>query len=425
MKKRSAGWSTVLLAMLPVVWAGACTSKSSGSAGPDTNFDSGTTEFDSTGSSSGGSSGGGSSSGTEGGTTTSDGGIAFLPDVTLPAPPNGPGAMAVDTSTSIAYVGVSLPGDGGNYGAIVVVDLVAGTVTTTIPIPGFQPGFYQIGAVAVDSTTHTVYVAGYSGASTFMGDSITIIDGTTNMVVPVSNTLMTGNIYPVNVQFEQHLDVDPGSKHLFGWDGNGHLAVVDAVAMAAITTVMVPGYDPAIIASGQCGLAIDPASHTVWTFGASSDDAGIATTSMLTVVDGTTNAVGTQTMYGGAPIFLADDSASTGDVFLVTQSPQSVVLDGPVTFQVPTGFTVDTVREGCAMAAATMQDASGNNFFQYFSTSTGAPVGQATQLPWPTSEQAIAEVAYGTSGGSLVIMMNVNIGGSTSVLPTLRRIKGC
>lgn len=52
-----------------------------------------------------------------------------------------------------------------------------------------------------------------------------------------------------------------------------------------------------------------------------------------------------------------------------------------------------------SQAAATLQDASGCNFFQYFSTSTGAPVGQPTQLPWPTSEQAIAAVAYGANRG--------------------------
>ena len=271
--------------------------------------------------------------------------------------------------------------------------------------------------MAVDSSTHKVYVAGYNGASTFMGDSITVIDGTTNTVIPVTNSFNTGNIYPVNVNFEQYLAVDPATHKVFGYNGAGKVAVVDGAAYAAITTISLTGYGPSL---GTGGLALDPASHNLWALGPAATSG-----SLLTVIDGTANTAGTQTPYTGTPTFLADDGASTGQVFVVTTNPQTVVLDGPITFTVPTGYTLQVIAENCGgRYSGVIADASGHEFVQSFDP-TGMPTGQLDPLS-SINDAVIAYDTYVTGGKTyLITMVEASVGGTTSIWLMLKRIRPC
>jgi len=293
---------------------------------------------------------------------------------------------------------------------VAVVDIATGTVTTVVPLPGLIPS-----SLAVDSTAHKIYVSALANGTG--AASITTIDGTTNMV--------TGTPISVTGLGDMYMQVDPSTHKLFGYSGTTRVDVFDVSANSFVTAITLTGYDSNLFGNTQGGLALDPASHNLWVLGPAGDDAGIATSSMLTVIDGTANAAGAQTPYTGTPTYLADDTASTGNVFVVTQNPQHVVLDGPVSFQVPAGYTVwlvdDVVCGSSDFTLAFLQDASGNFYYQAF-LANGMPDGSPRAMQWGL----YSPVAVGILTGDLeVVLVEGNVGGSPALLPTVKRVKGC
>src|ERR1019366_6947634 len=87
--------------------------------------------------------------------------------------------------------------DGG-----VVIDVATGTITPTILIPNNVAG-----SLAVDSSTHKVYVS-------FPG-KILVIDGTTNTLTGASIPM------PGSATKDVYMAVDPATHHVFGYDGLG------------------------------------------------------------------------------------------------------------------------------------------------------------------------------------------------------------
>lgn len=356
-------------------------------------------------SSSGGNDASGSSSGVSDGSVPdsfgADSGVTELPDITLPGTPAGPGALAVDDSSATAYVAVRLPADdaGQNVGGVAVVNVATGAITTTIQVPGIV-----LSSIAVDPSSHKVFAAGFDGVNQY--EVVTVIDGTTNTI--------TGSIAAVPVQFENYLAVDPSTHHVFGYDGSSKVSVLDGAAGSVITHVTLTGYGPA---TGAGGLAVDPASHTVWALGPAS-----STGSLLTVIDGTMNTAGTSTPYTGAPAYLADDAQSTGNLFVVTQSPQTVVLDGPINYQVPSEFTVDAIQESACKQLA----------FAYAHTAMGSaaliqfwPDGSVASVTFPSWSSQSQAAALVLSGKYEVVLVEQVVNGSPTLLPVLKYAKDC
>ncbi|MFI5776458.1 YncE family protein [Nocardia sp. NPDC051570] len=83
-------------------------------------------------------------------------------------------AVAVDPTTHLVYVA----GTGTGIGELAVADTTTRTVTATIPV-GQKPS-----SIAVDPTTHTVYVTNYDD------NTLSVVDATTNTVkatIPVGH----------------------------------------------------------------------------------------------------------------------------------------------------------------------------------------------------------------------------------------------
>ena len=168
-----------------------------------------------------------------------------------------PNAVAVDPSTHTVYVTNNLPG------TVSVIDRSTHTVTATVPV-GYHPD-----GVAVDPGTHAVYVANSDS------HTVSVIDGSTHTVtatVPVGNT-------PFGVA------VDPGTHTVYVANSGYHtVSVIDGSTHTVTATVPV-GHDP-------FGVAVDPSTHTVYV-----TNLGDHTVS---VIDGSTHTV-TATVPLGIP----------------------------------------------------------------------------------------------------------------------------
>ena len=263
----------------------------------------------------------------------------MVSNLALPGPPVGPGALAIDASNGTAYVLVVVPGSSGPLNGtlgVVVIDIVTSTIKTTIAIPGSGTFDLNDGAVAVDSSTHAVYAAGYDTHAMYPhGETLTLIDGTTNTV--------TGTIATIPVPFIVYLAVDPSTHHVFGYDALSKVAVIDGTAKTLITTITMAGYDTNLAGNYNGGLAVDPASHRVWALGPSADTLGVATTSMVTTIDGTANTAGTQTSFPGVPGKLVAESGAGGLALVTTLSPSAVNELDPATLMLPPDFTPDAI----------------------------------------------------------------------------------
>jgi DNA-binding beta-propeller fold protein YncE len=231
-------------------------------------------------------------------------GVVLEPDVALPGEP---AFLALNPMTGLLYVTITLPSQAS---AIAVVDTKTAAVTATIDLPSALSGT----AIAVDPSSNTVYVACFN---TMGNGVIAVVNGATNAI--------SGMITGLPVKFEQYLAVDTSNHRVYAYNGSSQLAVLDGTAMSYLSTVMLPGYGVTLSAP-QGLLTVDPATHTVYLLGAT------ATGSLLTLVDGTTNMVTKQTPYTGAPVEALWDAKDNG-VLLLTQNPQTAVLDGPVTFK--------------------------------------------------------------------------------------------
>ena len=206
-----------------------------------------------------------------------------------------PYAVAIDSATHDVYT-ANLNDDGSGLGTVSVVaesgDARTGTVISTIPV-GFFPA-----AVAVDSSTHQVYVANQDG-------DLSVIDGSgdarrdTVIATIHLGAFLTGPVA-----------VDPGSHDVYvgvGTPNGGEMAVVDESGGARTGRVI----STTPIQSVQ-GIAVDPTTHTVYVTGFFPDVVSVVDESG----DARTGTVTARYPVGNEPGDVAVDPV-THDVYVV------------------------------------------------------------------------------------------------------------
>jgi DNA-binding beta-propeller fold protein YncE len=97
---------------------------------------------------------------------------AIVQSINVPSQPD-PDGIAVNPATNTVY-------DGGDEGALVVIDGASGTVTATIPVSSSSSVY---GPMVVDTATDTLFVRGFAEPSGANG--LIAIDGQTNTVTDI------------------------------------------------------------------------------------------------------------------------------------------------------------------------------------------------------------------------------------------------
>jgi YVTN family beta-propeller protein len=390
----------------------ACFSASRSSPNPGLSSEEGDSGSSSSGSSGGatGSSSGGVLGGSSGSSEIGDsGGVAdagaatltSLTSITLPAGfLISPGALAGNATTGKAYVANNVINDAGmRVGTLDVIDAVAGTITATIPIPNTQ----DVTCVGVDESKNVIYVSG--------GDNfVAIIDGATNAVTATVPGI--GGMY---------LAVDPSTHNVYVYNALGKVVVIDGSTQLP-QTISFGGYDTGELGSTNGGLAVDPTSHTVWALGDSAVDGGVG--ALLTTIDGSSRTVKSQTGYAGTAKYLRASTASPGQVYVVTQSPQTVVLDAPTVYPQKSGDVVGVMEDDpCGGGAMALISAVSSLAVAQAYGPSGFLLGSSTALTgWSAGSNAAAVAVFGQLQ---LVLIAETFGGSTSLSATLERFSGC
>jgi len=207
--------------------------------------------------------------------------------------------MAVNSVTHQVYVA------NNSAGTVTVID--GGTDSTTTLQVGGSPT-----AVAVNEVTNQIYVANAPA------NSVTVIDGATNALTTVSDPNATGpSLVAVNEVTNQIYVVNGGSLNV---------TVIDGASNATTTVAAVSGTSPV-------GIAINSATNQIYIANPLTTKCGIhirncvpeCTTSVVTVIDGASNAVGSVNV-GPCPGGIAVNPVT--NTVLVPLGEHVAVIDG-------------------------------------------------------------------------------------------------
>jgi YVTN family beta-propeller protein len=201
--------------------------------------------------------------------------------------PTSPGAgrtysVAADPALGLAYipvVGVDDPATDSEVapGNVLVLDVNTGQVITTVPV-GTSPT-----AVAVDSTTHVVYVIND------VDDTLSVIDGHTHKVTTTVAIDPSPNGTQEFPSLARGLAVDSSTHTIYvALVPGNRLAVIDGSTNRVTTTIPLPG--------DAQGIGVDPTTHAIYAMG---NPVGQLTgiDEALWIIDGTTTG-----MLGTLPI---------------------------------------------------------------------------------------------------------------------------
>jgi YVTN family beta-propeller protein len=235
---------------------------------------------------------------------------AITTTIPLPARPLG---IAVDQVTDTVYVSLEAA-TSTSAPAVDVINGKTNTVTATITLPvGSVPD-----GVAVDSSTHTVYVAEYGAAA------VAVIDGSANSV---TTTVSTGSgTRPLE------LAVDETSDVVWVSEAHGNVLAISGASNTLTQTISLSGVAVAYV-------AVNPATNTVY----------VAEYGGVSVINGTTGTITTNISLTPRVTGVAVDQGS-GTVFAssfsTTTSPGTtwVINDA-------TGAVTDTIERGGAGVA--------------------------------------------------------------------------
>src|SRR5579883_2305699 len=188
--------------------------------------------------------------------------------------------IALNSMTDLLYV----LGIGRTGGVIEVVDVNTICRSATIDL---SPGG---GGIAVDETTNTIFVLAEGGTCQAPEMDIWAIAGASNTTKWQAKVTPSPKDYPIGI--------DEELQHLYFFDTQT-LTVFDIASRSVVAVVPIPNVPPSIF-GGANRVSVDPVSHQIYAFGVGNDQTG-ALGAMLTIVDGITYKVLSQTPYPGFP----------------------------------------------------------------------------------------------------------------------------
>jgi YVTN family beta-propeller protein len=210
-----------------------------------------------------------------------------------------------------------------------VIDSGTNTVTATINV-GTSPG-----AIAVDPTTDSIYVAnGLDASPTAADGTVSVIDGGTNTV---TTTITVGKA-------PDGIAVDPTTNTIYVADSLGivsDLSGAISVVNGATDEVSATITDEFIVQ--PAGVGVDASTDTVYIAGSGADS--------VVPIDGAGNTVGTQANLTSEPNGIAVDS-STDTVYATENDGDLAIIDGS-TSSVTATVGVGTSPAGVAVDPTT------------------------------------------------------------------------
>jgi DNA-binding beta-propeller fold protein YncE len=230
------------------------------------------------------------------------------------------GLVAVNPATDTVYTAAPFATGGSE---LIATDAASGAVVATIPLPGLA------GAVAVDSVTDTVYV----DLPEEDGNELAVIDGATNEV--------TGTVpFPAGAGFA--IAVDNATDQIYVGGGAG-VFDVDGSTDAVVADFSLP--------AAAVAIAVDESANTLWavSHSATSDYAGAATE-----LNGTTGAIiSTLSITSGQPHGVAVNPVTdTVYVAALGDPPPAPAAGGVVVIDGATGTITTTVQQYGLFAVA-------------------------------------------------------------------------
>lgn len=267
---------------------------------------------------------GGTAAGGTAGTSGSAGaaGGVSLPTVAIPLPARAV-AAALDAKANRLYVSMSSTNaQGSGFGAgIAVIDTTTNAVVATIPNPMGSFSLAILELLAVDSTTHKLYMA-----SRDLGGKVWVADGATNTVtatIPVGTDLFTSA-----------LAVDEaGGKVYVGVKGNtqGGFQVLDTAALTL-------GPLNAVADVGIQYLAVDPKNQLLFACGGATGTQKAACDSVSTKTLAPSGAQSTYSVDSSDIVGVEGGDGTAAMLLLTPGGPAKLELLEPAEIVLPAGF---------------------------------------------------------------------------------------